>query len=114
MSMLVHSNHAHEWDSTTPPSRRLKQLLLALNHALLDRLNRHAFGADKLHRRLDVGFIAAQEHGHDPDLVLHARLADIKHHVRELAAHLPDDGLLHLRPRGEREPATLAIRGCWH
>src|SRR5258708_236203 len=87
---------------------------LPLHHALLNRLDHHALGAEKL----DGGFhfvpAAGEEDGHDADLVLHTGLTDVEAHARKLLAHLPDDRLLHLVARWKREPATATEGRCSH
>src|SRR5687768_15708055 len=87
---------------------------LPFYHALLNRLHRHAFRAHEFHRRLHFSLRPAEQDGHDADLVVHAGLADVEHHVGERAAHLPDDRLLDLRAGGEGEPAALGIGGVAH
>src|SRR5438874_7838725 len=87
---------------------------LSLNNALLDRVDLHAAGAKELNRRIDLLLGAAEEHRHDADLVLHARLADVEGDLRILARHLPDNRLLDLSAGGKGEPATFGIGGIGH
>src|SRR5215218_7745037 len=84
-----------------------------LHNALLDRFHRHPLRPHELDRTVHVLLLPTQQDGHDADLVLHARLADVEAHVGELAAHLPDDRLLYLEAGGEGEPAALAIGVGW-
>src|SRR5580658_8402394 len=63
-------------------------------------------GADKFDRRFHLALLAGEQYRHDADFVLHARLADVETDLGELAAHLPDDRLLHLTSSGKREPAA--------
>src|SRR5690242_10039359 len=79
---------------------------LPLDDALLDRLDGHALGAQELDCRIYLVFLARQQDGHDPDLMLHAGLADVEADVGELARHLPDDWLFNLGAGGECEPAA--------
>src|SRR4051812_19262244 len=83
---------------------------LPLHHALLYRFHRYPLRSQELHRALHLLLLAAEQDCHDPDLVLDAGLPDVEDDVGELAAHLPDDRLLHLRARGESEPGALGIR----
>ena len=41
-------------------------------------------------------FLPAQQHRHNPQLILHTRLPDVEHHLRKLPRHLPNKRLLHL------------------
>src|SRR4051812_18786949 len=86
------------WRLTRPSS---------LHHALLDRLDRHPRRPHELDRALDFVRAPLQEDRHDPDLVLHAGLADVEADAGELTAHLPQDRLLDLGAGREGEPAAL-------
>ena len=47
----------------------------------------------------------AARRGSDNFVIALSRLADIEHNIRILSAHLPDNRLLYLAPRGEGKPA---------
>src|SRR5688500_9403320 len=90
--------------------RFLARMTLTLNNTLLDRFHRHPHGPHEVHRGADLVLLPRQQHCHDPDLVLDARLPNVERDFRELPAHLPENRLFHLAARGEREPAALGVR----
>src|SRR5258708_32612243 len=67
---------------------------LTFYNTLFDGLDRYPFGSDEFHGGFNFSLFAAQQNGHNANLILHAGLPNVKYHFRKLAAHLPDDRLL--------------------
>src|SRR5438105_329677 len=98
----------------SPKPAPLRPITSTFDNGLLDRLDRHSLGSDKFDGAFNVALLATEQDRHDPDVVLNAGLADVKRHIRELPAHLPDNRLLDLRSRRERKPAAAAESGRGH